>query len=96
MCIDPILPFKLSLQFGFDEHKTGIFFFNFTILVALVTFTLLFIPNKWNKTLFIISGSFIIVLGSILTGPSTLFRLPNSLKIMRSGLWIAGIGRALM
>ena len=92
MSIDPILPFKLSLQFGFDEHRVGLFFFNFTVLVAIVTLALLFVPTKVRKTLFILVGSFIIVVGSLLVGPSKLLGLPNSLTLMRTGMWTAGTG----
>ena len=96
MSIDPILPFKLSLQFGFHEHRVGLFFFNFTVLVALVTLSLLFVPTKVRKTLFILVGNFIIVIGSLLAGPSKLLGLPNTLTLMRTGMWTAGTGRALM
>ena len=34
--------------------------------------------------------------GALLTGPSQILGLPNELNIMKSGLWIAGAGRALM
>ena len=96
MSIDPILSYELSEQFGFDEHRTGLFFFNFTVIVAVVTLALLFVPNKTTKVLFILVGSFTITVGALLTGPSSLFGIPNHLKIMRIGLWVAGIGRALM
>ena len=92
MSIDPILPFKLSLQFGFHEHRVGLFFFNFTVLVALVTLSLLFVPTKVRKTLFILVGNFIIVIGSLLAGPSKLLGLPNTLTLMRTGMWTAGTG----
>lgn len=96
LSISPTLPLKLSLQFGFDEQRTGLFFFNYTVIVALVTLSLLFVPHKTSKVLFILSGSFIIVVGALLTGPSKLLSLPNQTKIMKVGLWIAGVGRALM
>lgn len=74
----------------------GLFFLNFTAIMAIVTLALLFVPNKVRKTLFILIGNFIIVAGCFLVGPSKLFGLPNTLKIMKLGMWIAGAGRALM
>ena len=64
--------------------------------MAVITFVLLFVPDKANKVFFILGGSFVIVVGALLTGPSRLLGLPDDLKIMRTGLWVAGAGRALM
>ena len=34
--VDPILPFKLSREFGMDEHGIAVFFLHFTAVVVLV------------------------------------------------------------
>ena len=60
--------------------------------MAVITFVLLFVPDKANKVFFILGGSFVIVVGALLTGPSRLLGLPDDLKIMRTGLWVAGAG----
>lgn len=96
LSIDPILPFKLSNVFGFQQHEVGLFFFHFTVIVVLVTVPMLFFPHSTNKVLFILIGDFLLSIGSFLTGPSRLFRLPNELSIMRGGMSLCGIGKAMV
>ena len=96
LSIDPILPFKLSNAFGFNHHQVGMFFFQFTVVVIVVTVPMLFIPHSTSKVLFILIGDFLLSLGSFLTGPSRLFWLPNELSIMRGGMSLSGIGKAMV
>lgn len=83
-------------MFGFEEHDIGIFFFYFPAVVVVCVFFFVLIPDKINKTSFIVVGGFVLAAGAFLTGPSRVFGLPNSLELMRSGLVVAGIGKALL
>ena len=96
LSIDPILPFKLSNDFGFNHHQVGMFFFHFTVVVIVVIVPMLFIPHSTNKVLFILIGNFLLSVGSILTGPSKLFRLPNKVSTMIDGMILSGIGKGLV
>ena len=92
--VDPILPFKLSRQFGLDEHGIGLFFFHFTLVVVVVSVALLWVPHKTNKLLFILPSYFVLTAGAFMTGPSKLLGLPNNLDLMKVGMCVAGVGRA--
>lgn len=94
--VDPILPFKLSRQFGLGEREIGLFFFHFTVVVVVMTVFLVFVPHRVNKLLFILPGYFILTAGAFMTGPSKLLGLPNTLDLMKSGMCVAGVGKAPM
>ena len=96
MAIDPILPYKLIDEFGFKEHRIGIFFFHFTAVVVIVSLFFLLIPDKLNKVLLVIVGCFVSTVGAFLTGPSLLFGLPDKLRLISVGLIVSGIGKALI
>ena len=65
-------------------------------MVAL-TFVLLFVSeHRVNKILFLVIGGFLEALGAFLTGPSRLFELPNVLPLIRAGLIVSGVGKALL
>ena len=93
---DPILPFKLSRAFGMDEHGIAVFFLHFTGVVVLVGVASLFASHKTNKIYLILTGYFILTIGAFLTGPSKLFRLPNSLSLMRAAMCLSGVGKSLV
>ena len=96
MSVDPILPYKLSNQFGYWEKGIGIFFFQFTGVVVLASFLILLIPDRVNKMFLIVVGSFISVAGAFLTGPSELFGLPDTVGLIRAGMIVSGIGKAVI
>ena len=94
--IDPILPFKLSRQFGMEEHGIAVFFLHFSAVVVLVGAASLLVPHKTDKMYLIIPGYFILTVGAFLTGPSRLFDLSNNLSIMRIGMCLSGVGKSLV
>ena len=78
MVVDPILPYKLSHEFGYQQHEIGIFFFHFTAAAVVITFLALLIPDSLlNKVFFIAIGCLLSGVGAFLTGPSSLLGLPN-------------------
>ena len=78
LAIDPILPYKLTIEFGFNEHDIGVFFFRFTAAAVVFTFVFLLIPDtKVNKLFFVVSGGFLAAIGAFMTGPSLLFGFAN-------------------
>ena len=62
----------------------------------MATFLILFIPEKVNKLLLIVAGGFALTVGAFLTGPSKLFKLPNKLGLIRAGMTVSGVGKALI
>ena len=44
----------------------------------------------------IVVGSFISVAGAFLTGPSELFGLPDTVELIRAGMIVSGIGKAVI
>ncbi len=96
MVVDPILPYKLHDSFGYDEREVGFFFVYFTLSSLLVLFCMLFVPGKWDKSYFMVSGSLGLIFGYFLIGPSNLSHLPNSEGLMEVGMVIGGIARALL
>lgn len=96
MSVDPILPYKLSSQFGYNEHAIGVFFFNFTGVVVLASLLILFIPERVNKVFLIAVGCFTLAIGAFLTGPSSLLDLPDSIGLITAGMIASGIGKALI
>lgn len=65
-------------------------------MVAVVTLFFFLIPHSTDKGLFMLAGYVILTVGVFLTGPSSLFGLPNQLGIMTAGMVIAGIGKSLV
>ena len=51
MSVDPILPYKLSQEFGYKQHQIGIFFFHFTVAVVAFTFLLFLIESTRSTSL---------------------------------------------
>ena len=49
-----------------------------------------------NKVFLVTIGSFITVVGAFLTGPSKLFGLPDKIGLIRAGMIVSGIGKALI
>ena len=96
MSIDPILPYKLSSAYGFKQFGIGIFFFYFTGVVVLVSFIILFIPERVNKYCFIMVGCFLAAVGAFLTGPSGLFGLPDILSLIKAGMIVSGVAKAFI
>ena len=94
--MDPLLPFKLSSDFGFKEHEIGVFFFHFTAVVVLSNLLFVLIPDRFNKVIFLVFGGFVLAIGAFLTGPSRLFGLQNNANLTSTGLVIAGIGKGLL
>lgn len=62
----------------------------------LTTFSLLFVPHSTNKTFFILVASFLLSVGSFLTGPSKVFDLPDKLYVAWIGITAAGAGKGLI
>ena len=97
MVIDPLLPYKLAEDFGFTEPEIGVFFFRFTSSAVIFTFLFLLIPDtKVNKLYFVVGGGFFAAAGAFMTGPSRLFGLLNELNLIKAGLIVSGLGKALL
>lgn len=94
--IDPILPFKLTRQFSFDQDEIGLFFFKFSVVGLVVKLLALCVPHNANKLGFLLGGSLLLPVGTFLTGPSQLLDLPNSLGLMSAGMAVSGAGRSLI
>ena len=62
----------------------------------MATFLILFIPEKVNKLLLIVAGGFALTVGAFLTGPSKLFGFPNKVGLIRAGMAVSGVGKALI
>ena len=94
--LDPTLPFKLSLQYGFDQRQIGL---TLLLCTACCSFqSLLNIPfaDKMNYRLFVSIGLICLAVGCFLMGPSELLRLPDSLNVMRAGFVVGGTGKGLV
>ena len=96
MSVDPILPYSLSLYFGYNEHDIGVFFFNLTGVTVLASVFILFIPQSANRLLLVVIGCFLSLVGAFLTGPSKLFGLPNEIGLITAGMIVSGLAKALM
>ena len=95
LVIDPLLPYKLANDFHFNEAQIGVFFFRFTASAVIFTFVFLLIPDsKVNKVL--LGGGFLASVGAFMTGPSRLFGFPNKLDLIKAGLIVSGLGKALL
>ena len=94
--VDPILPYKLSSEFGYNQQQIGIFFFHYTSVVVVLSFFLLLIPDSRYKVLLVAFGCFISAVGAFLTGPSKLLGFPNSIKLTTAGMVASGIAKSLI
>ena len=65
-------------------------------MVVIASFLILIIPDRVNKVILVTIGSFITVVGAFLTGPSKLFGLPDKISLIRAGMIVSGIGKAMM
>ena len=96
MSVDPLLPYKLADEFGYREHEIGVFFFHFSAAVVIVTLLALFIPRNINQASVIVVGYIASTIGALLTGPSCLIGLPNSLGLVTAGMVVSGMAKSLL
>ena len=66
------------------------------MVVAGFTFLLLLLPERFNKMILVVVGGFLAAGGAFLTGPSQLLGLPNSIDLIKAGMMVSGIGKALI
>ena len=96
LSVDPLLPYKLSEEFGYSEAGIGVFFFQFTAVVFIFTLVLLLVPKTVNRIIFILTGVFAAAVGAFLTGPSLILGLPNRLTLISIGMATSGVARSLI
>ena len=83
--VEPLLPYKLSNEFGFNERDVGVFLTRFTVAGVVPNFLVLLVPeSRVNKIFFIVAGGFFAAFGAFATGPSGLFSLPNKLGVVEA------------
>lgn len=82
--LEPILAFRLS-EFSISQSQIGLFFTILPVFYILSSVMVQFIPRGIQKRAILISAAFASCFVNLMTGPSQLLFMPNSLWLMIIG-----------
>ena len=96
---EPILALKLSNDYHFSSIRISGVFTLALVNNVVGSLICMFLPNSLDKRKIILVTNLFVIIGLFLSGPSTLFHLPNSPILLVLGIGIAtfsiGISKTL-
>ena len=91
----PTLALHLKSEFDYSALTTGFYLFLYFLGGAVTMTSALFFPESWDRRKFIAPGMFLTPVFSFLIGPSQIFHLPDSPKLIALGIILVGAARGI-